>query len=446
MTMRDPKPLPILLSCLVLVAGVAHAADDAGGSHPIDRFQARLVALELATRPSGDTMPPTPHDRALGLLAREARQGPLSVVDERRLIVALQNAGLLALADERLRRSIRGHRALRLAQARLWLERDRPRRALEMVSGLRPERHDDELRRLTARIDIRLGRWREARERLEAIKARTAMDDYLLARLWRDERPKRARDLLERAAGRRGDDDPARDRAGLELAEDAMEGRRTDAAIHWLGGLSRHGAEATRALYLLGLAEWQRGERHRAIRYWDSLRSWPPVDRSVVDALLALPYGLAEIGALDEAIERYRAARRRLERAVATIDDALSRYADGTLPADFPSEPAAIGRLAGRPIAPFLAGPLAGRAFDADWRRLAATDDVERRLRRLGDAAPADFIEAVRERGRILRARLAGKIADHLESWRRTLRAALNETRYGLARLLDDRHERGPRK
>ena len=439
--MRNPIPSLIIGLCL------AHGAALAGDREPLARLQGRIIALELRSMPHGATASPspaTPHAGLLALMARRQR-GSLSVADESRLIAALQDEGLLERADTLLRASKHTHRTARLRQARLWLARGRAPAARAAIEDLLPNKDDDALRRLRALISIALDKPREARDWLRAIRTRRAIDDYRLAHLWRDERPARARTLLEAAFERGRPGEPAHDRAGIELARTDLAGGRPAKAIAWLEGISRDGAEADEALYLLGLAEWRLKQRHQAIRYWDGLQDRLPIDRAIADALLALPYGLAEIGAPDEAIGRYRETVRSLERAVGTLSTALEGLDERGLPAVFTAGPEAIGALGRLPTAPFLIERLASPEFVIDWRRLALLTTLDDRARGL-EPPPGDILEAIDERRREVQGRMTQAVRQELERHRAYLLETLNEARYGLAHMLDERQERALRR
>lgn len=117
-----------------------------------------------------------------------------------------------------------------------------------------------------------------------------------------------------------------RDRANVALGFGALQGRQPADARRYLQRVRLNGMSAHKALLGFGWAAAELGEPKTALVPWTELAGRPVSDPAVLEARIAVPYALAELGASGQALDRYQDAvrqfgdeRRALEQSIAAI-------------------------------------------------------------------------------------------------------------------------------
>ncbi len=117
-----------------------------------------------------------------------------------------------------------------------------------------------------------------------------------------------------------------RDRANVSLGYAALQAKLPADARKYLQRVRLVGPDSGKALLGYGWAALEQGEPKHALVPWGELLARPVSDPAAVEAQIAVPFALAEIGAAGQAMERYNVAlvafdeeRRALDESIAAI-------------------------------------------------------------------------------------------------------------------------------
>ncbi len=117
-----------------------------------------------------------------------------------------------------------------------------------------------------------------------------------------------------------------RDRANLALGFALLQQQGGDAAVAALNRVRLDGPFTNRALLALGWAETNANRPDRALVPWLELQQRQPVDASVQESLLAVPYAYVRLASNGQASQHYRSAvdayaaeARRIDESIAAI-------------------------------------------------------------------------------------------------------------------------------
>jgi hypothetical protein len=169
-----------------------------------------------------------------------------------------------------------------------------------------------------------------------------------------------------------------RDRANLALGFAALQAKDAKAARDSLQRVRLNGLESNRALLGFGWAAIELNEPELALVPWQELAARPDTDAAVLEARLAVPYALAEIGATQQALDSYEQAAtgfdeegKRLEASMVAIrGGGLVKDLEALNPSTGLSAFANIQALPSMPYAGHLAPLLAGNDFQQAFKNL----------------------------------------------------------------------------
>ncbi len=167
-----------------------------------------------------------------------------------------------------------------------------------------------------------------------------------------------------------------RDKANVALGFAAIQDKNPERARVYLSRVRLNGVMASRALLGAGWAADQMIDPKAALVAWGELTSRDTSDPAVLEALLAVPYALAEVGANALALENYGKALAAYDRANANIDASIAAIRSGSfLDALISANPGdemgwfwKIDRLPGLPNAGHLAEVMAQHAFQEAFK------------------------------------------------------------------------------
>jgi len=183
-----------------------------------------------------------------------------------------------------------------------------------------------------------------------------------------------------------------RDRANVALGFAALQASDPLAARGALQRVRMDGAFSNKALLGFGWASAELKEPRRALVPWDELAQRDPGDAAVLEARIAVPYALAEIGAEGQALARYEEAssfygseRKRLAETIKAVRDGwlveglfeLNPLQKGQGMGWF----ASVGQLPQMPHARHLAPLLSGHEFQEAFKNLRDLRFVDGNLR-----------------------------------------------------------------
>ncbi len=440
------KHLTLFLVTLSLSHAVLLAAAPNGRLPATESLRQRMIVTIADKLP--DTAAPLPAEldadigETITLLARQ-RQQRLPPVDYYRLIDRLQSLGLPTLAQQLIDAGDNNEalRRRRLRQARLWLQRGDPAAASATLPRSRDKRRIQQTLAIRAAIAEAENTPVLARRLYRSLDNPTPFDRFRLARLLLVDNPDKAIALLEDIVTASNTPAPLREHIRLVIAERRFRQGQYQQVVEVLQNVANDSAETAKALYLLGRAEWENHRPRQAIRHWDEAVSRLPVNPYIADSLLALPYALASIDALDEAVKRYRDAIQRLGESRQILARARARIEQDDWLRRRETQPASMQAFTREiPGGPFLLEQLASADFQDTFSAWWRLQQLQPLFAYLSDAESVLALRTEwRQKTRLLeddlRQRLLTALADH----DRYLDDNRIEAHYGLARLLDRR-------
>jgi hypothetical protein len=149
-----------------------------------------------------------------------------------------------------------------------------------------------------------------------------------------DEATQRGTALLEQVGGTPSADEEQRairDRANLALGFAALQASKPREARAALQRVRLAGAQSNKALLGHGWAASELNDPRLALVAWTELAGRDMADAAVLEAQIAVPYAMAEIGAYTQALERYRQAVANFEREQRALDESMAAIRAGAL-------------------------------------------------------------------------------------------------------------------
>ena len=122
-----------------------------------------------------------------------------------------------------------------------------------------------------------------------------------------------------------------RDRANVALGFAALQGKKPREARVALQRVRLNGAQANKALLGYGWAAAELNDPALALVPWTELAAREVTDASVLEAHIAVPYAMSELGAYGAALERYRAADDTFSREKRALDASIAAIRGGAL-------------------------------------------------------------------------------------------------------------------
>jgi hypothetical protein len=175
-----------------------------------------------------------------------------------------------------------------------------------------------------------------------------------------------------------------RDRANVALGFAALQSSKPREARMALQRVRLDGAMSNKALLGHGWAAASLNDPQLALVAWTELAGRDLGDAAVLEAQIAVPYAMAEIGAYAQALDRYRQAVAQFEREQRALDDSIAAIRAGALlqglDASNPDDEnaadaglaafARIDRLPSMPHGAHLRPLLADHPFQETWKQL----------------------------------------------------------------------------
>lgn len=122
-----------------------------------------------------------------------------------------------------------------------------------------------------------------------------------------------------------------RDRANLALGFAALQSRKPREARSALQRVRLNAAQSNKALLGFGWAAADLNDPKLALVPWTELAGRPASDAAVLEAQIAVPYALAEIGAYGAALAQYGRATTTFARERGNLDDTITAIRSGAL-------------------------------------------------------------------------------------------------------------------
>jgi hypothetical protein len=300
--------------------------------------------------------------------------------------------------------------------------------ALGRIAGKLPPELEEERVLLAANLLMARGEFAAAAQTLAAVKEGAGLYARfnLGVALIKSGDVARGTALLDEVGRAKAEDEEyrsLRDKANLALGFAALQGDDPARARGYLERVRLSGMLANKALLGFGWAAAGLKQPRAALVPWTELAARTPADAAVLEAKLAVPYALAELGALGQALDGYKEAIAVFERETSHLDESIAAIRAGKLLAGLlernPGEEMgwfwSIEHLPDMPHSGHLAQVLAQHEFQEafkNWRDLVFLD---RNLRQWQDKlgalhdmlanrrrAFAERLPAVREREREL--------------------------------------------
>ena len=122
-----------------------------------------------------------------------------------------------------------------------------------------------------------------------------------------------------------------RDKANVALGFAALQDGRGEPARGYLERVRLSGLESNKALLGFGWAAAAQGKMKSALVPWSELAGRDTTDAAVLEARLAVPYALADLGADGRALELYQAAIVAFDEESANLDRSVAAIREGRL-------------------------------------------------------------------------------------------------------------------
>lgn len=122
-----------------------------------------------------------------------------------------------------------------------------------------------------------------------------------------------------------------RDRANVALGFAALQAKKPREARSALQRVRLEGAMSNKALLGHGWAASELNDPKLALVPWTELAGRDLADAAVLEAQIAVPYAMAEIGAYSQALDRYRQAVANFEREHRALDESIAAIRGGAL-------------------------------------------------------------------------------------------------------------------
>jgi hypothetical protein len=191
---------------------------------------------------------------------------------------------------------------------------------------------------LQANVLMAQARYAEASKVLEALAKGPAASSYarynLGIALIRSTDSLRGAELLDQVGKMPATSDEyrsLRDQANVALGFASLQLGRSEHARGVLERVRLQGMHSNKALLGFGWAAAAQGRMSAALVPWTELSARDPSDSAVLESKLAVPYALAELGALGQALELYQDAIAVFDRESVHLDQSVAAIRDGQL-------------------------------------------------------------------------------------------------------------------
>ncbi len=200
-----------------------------------------------------------------------------------------------------------------------------------------------------------------------------------------------------------------RDRANVSLGYAALQAKLAADARKYLQRVRLVGPDSGKALLAYGWAALEQGEPKHALVPWGELLARPVSDPAAVEAQIAVPFALAEIGAASLALERYHVALAAFDEERRALDESIAAIRAGRLVGSLLERNTESGlgwsggveQLPFMPYAGHLAPVLASHEFQESFKNLQDIVFLGQNLGRWQNKLEV-FAELVARHGRIL--------------------------------------------
>jgi hypothetical protein len=223
--------------------------------------------------------------------------------------------------------------------ARIHFQKGRPLESLEAlnrISGKPPERIQDEIALLRAQAFIASGRFEEAIATLAALQGARNIEGFrrynLGIALLQSGKIEEGRNQLDRAgqvAGSDPDIKAIRDRSNLVVGKSMLDDSEFDAARKYLNRVRLEGPFSNRALLGAGWTDAELGNYERALVPWTLLAGRNVTDKSVQEALMAVPYAYSKLNVYGKAAVLYGNALEAFTQELAKLDASIVSIRNG---------------------------------------------------------------------------------------------------------------------
>ena len=122
-----------------------------------------------------------------------------------------------------------------------------------------------------------------------------------------------------------------RDRANVALGFAALQDKKPREARNALQRVRLNGAQSNKALLGYGWAASELNDPKLALVPWQELAQRNITDAAVLEAHIAVPYAMSEIGSYSGALERYQAATDVFKREKSRLDESIAAIRSGLL-------------------------------------------------------------------------------------------------------------------
>jgi hypothetical protein len=286
--------------------------------------------------------------------------------------------------------------------------------ALERISGPVPERIRDEVAFLRAQVYMANGRFAEAAGILRGLQSAKGFEGFatynLGIALFYAEQATEGRAQLARAGQVRGSEpgtQAIRDRSNLVLGTRLLESTEFEQAKVYFDRVRLEGPFSNRALLNSGWADAALERFDRALVPWSILAARNVTDKSVQEALLAVPYAYGRLEAYgkaallyDEALSAFGTELTRLEASVRSIRE--GKFLEALVREEIKQDSDWVVKLRELPEAPetyYLTELLASHDFQSSLRNYLDLEELRKRT-----AAWADYLVAFEELTELRRA------------------------------------------
>jgi hypothetical protein len=140
-----------------------------------------------------------------------------------------------------------------------------------------------------------------------------------------------ALDVLGKAPAYSEEDQSLRDKANLALGFAALKADHAAEARGYLERVRLTSPFADKALLGFGWAASALGDPKKALVPWNELQRRDASDAAVLEARIAVPYALAELGAEGQALQRYQEAIGGFEKESTALDESIGAIRSGKL-------------------------------------------------------------------------------------------------------------------
>ncbi len=224
-----------------------------------------------------------------------------------------------------------------------------------------------------------------------------------------DNKPVQAYKAFDRVGTMAGDSreiNGLRDKANLTLGFNLLSAKKPDLARPYLDRIHLSGPFSNKALLWVGWADAADGHYDRALVPWTMLRKRDVTDVAVQEAMLAVPYGYAQLKAYGRAALLYGDAVKTFDGEITRLDDSIRSIREGKflaamLDVHARHDPDWLIHLRTLPDAPetrYLRDLMTGHIFQQSYENYRDLNDLRDNVQKWLDSIPAYFDLIARRR------------------------------------------------